>query len=351
MKLKALQEYMGKNKIGLSLFMNSSLNRKDSNLTYLSQIDAEHATLAVTRNSSVLFVPEIDYEKARKCSIIKNVAIPKKKIFQSIRSKFRNKVSKIGVNENSISLYEYKRLKQTFKSKCVDVSGFCSDLRKIKTYQEIENIRKACHIADVIMQKCLNHFEFKTESEVAAFLESEAKIVGCEPAFKTIVASGRNASQPHYLSNNAKLNKGFCVIDFGVKYGNYCSDISRTVYIGKPSAKEKKIYNLVLDAQKKSISEIREGMLCSDLDSFARKRLGKYGKCFIHSLGHGIGIDIHELPNVSYKSKERIERGMVFTVEPGIYIKNKMGIRIEDSVLLDKKLSVLTKTSKELVII
>jgi len=351
MKIRELQEYMKENKIDLSIFMNSSLNKKDSNLIYFSQVDLEYATLAITQSKETLFVPRLEYENVKRNSVIKDIELPKKRISLSIKNKFKNKIKKIGVNTKILSLEEYRQLKNIFKgAKLVDISGYCSELRITKTKKEINYIKKACQITDKILQNCLNHFNFKTEAEVAAYLDSQIKKNGCEPAFRTIVASGKNASQPHYQSKDIKLNKGFCVIDFGAKYKNYCADITRTIFIGKPSQNEIKIYNNLLNAQQSSIERVKENMDCSQLDNFARKKLGKYGKNFIHSLGHGIGIDIHELPNVSNKAKNKLKNNMIFTIEPGIYVENKYGIRIEDDILLNKdKAEVLTKTTKELI--
>jgi len=141
------------------------------------------------------------------------------------------------------------------------------------------------------------------------------------------------------------------VIDFGVKYKGYCSDITRTIYLGRPKKAEKKIYNLVLSSQLKAIEKIKENILCSEADKQARKVLGKYKKIFIHGLGHGIGIEPHELPNLSTKSTDKFKQKMVFTIEPGIYSSHKFGIRIEDDILLDKNIKILTKTNKNLITI
>ena len=166
-----------------------------------------------------------------------------------------------------------------------------------------------------------------------------------------IVASGSNASSPHHKPSNAKIKKGFCVIDFGVKYRGYCSDITRTVYAGRPSLKEKEIYNSLLKIQEEAINLAKNNKKCSELYDFVNESLGKYKKYFTHGLGHGVGVEIHEMPNLTLNSKDRIKDGMAFTIEPGIYISGKFGIRIEDTILFKNRPIALTKTSKDLLII
>jgi Xaa-Pro aminopeptidase len=180
---------------------------------------------------------------------------------------------------------------------------------------------------------------------VKNFLENETRKKGYELAFNPIVASGKNSSLPHYNAENIKLRKGFCVIDFGVKYKSYCSDITRTFYIGKPTKKEIEEYEKVLFVQEKCIKMIKQGTKAEKPYLFAKKEL----KNMIHGLGHGVGVEIHESPNLLEGSKDILLKNMVFTIEPGNY--NKYGIRIEDTVLLKSKAEILTRIDKKLKII
>jgi len=201
-------------------------------------------------------------------------------------------------------------------------------------------------------KKAIKNFKtFKTESEAAAFLEYETKKQGLELSFNPIVASGVNGSIPHYEPANIKIKKGFCVIDFGVKYKGYCSDITRTIYIGTPSKKEKDTYNSLLKIQKDTINKVKPNKKCSELYDFVNTSLGKDKKYFTHGLGHGVGVEIHELPNLTLNSKDRIKNNMVFTIEPGVYFPRRFGIRIEDTLLFKNKPILLTKTTKDLLII
>ena len=164
-------------------------------------------------------------------------------------------------------------------------------------------------------------------------------------AFKTIVASGKNSSFPHHTTKNKKLQRGFCIIDYGVRYKGYCSDTTRTVYLGKPSKKEVEIYNKVLQVQKDAIFMLEPGKTCGEIDASVRKVLGDR---FTHGLGHGVGIEIHEMPSFQPDSKHVLENNMVFTIEPGVYYESIYGIRIEDTVLLKGKAVCLTKAPKGL---
>ena len=140
-------------------------------------------------------------------------------------------------------------------------------------------------------------------------------------------------------------------MDFGVKCKGYCSDMTRTIFVGNPNKKDKEIYNFLLNIQKNAINEVKENKKCSELYDFVNKNLGKYKSNFTHGLGHGVGVEIHELPNLTLNSKDRIKNNMVFTIEPGIYLPKRFGIRIEDTILFRKKTEVLTKTTKDLLIV
>ena len=228
----------------------------------------------------------------------------------------------------------------------------CLKLRQIKIEKEIVIIKKAFNYGNKILNNTINDFkDFKTESVVAGFLEYESKKLGLYLSFPPIVASGSNGSMPHYDPKNVKLKKGFCVIDFGIKCKGYCTDCTRTICIGKINNKEKQLYNFLLNIQKNIIKNIKINDNCGKIYENCVKNLGKYSKYFIHGLGHGVGVEIHELPNLTLNSKDKIMENMVFTVEPGIYLPRRVGIRIEDTVFMRKKINVLTKVSKDLLII
>jgi Xaa-Pro aminopeptidase len=178
------------------------------------------------------------------------------------------------------------------------------------------------------------------EREVADNIRSSLKKFGARPAFRIIVASGKRSAKPHGFATDKIIRRGdLVVIDFGAVYNGYCSDMTRTFIVGKPTAKQKKIYRIVKEAQKRAIKAIRAGKACFEIDMAARQYIEKqgFGKYFIHSTGHGIGRRVHEAPKISKKNRRRLRKGMVITIEPGIYIKGWGGVRIEDMVLVTRR--------------
>jgi Xaa-Pro aminopeptidase len=357
MKLKQFQKELAKNNIDLALYFSLDMDKANPYLVYFTGYNGI-GVLAIPKNSKpFLMVPLMEYERAKKNSKIRVIAMKKKKrLFELLTYELKKRkirVKTIGIDRSSTSLSLKKLINKNFKKKRYkDTYEMFENLRKIKTKEEIEIIKKSCKICSDIFKRCFKNLKnFKTEAEVKAFLISETYKNGCEPSFEPIVASGKASSQAHY-SNNVKLQKGFCIIDYGVKYKGYCSDITRTVYLGKPSKKEKEMYALLLSVQKAAIRKIRSGMKASELNKFVIERLGKYAGNFTHGLGHGIGVKIHELPNLIELSKDKLEDNMAFTVEPGIYFEDRFGIRIEDDILIENnKVSVLTDVSKELTVI
>lgn len=350
MKLNELKRRMKENRINAAVIIN--LKNKDENLFYFANIEYEYAALVVTKNKHVLLVSEMEYESARKESAVKNIK-KTKNIFEEL-SRQAKKAKTIGLNLSSVSVNELKLIKKYLKRRKIkDISKALYDLRSTKTSEEISRIKKACSVSDNALNKAIKNFKkFKTEMDVKEFIENEFKKNKCMPAFDTIVASGKNTSIPHYTTGRKKIGHGFCMIDMGAKYKGYCSDMTRMLYIGAPSKKEKEFYDKMLSIQCAAINSAKENMKLKKLDAGVRKKLGKLSKYFVHSTGHGVGINVHESPKVSPYSNEGLKNGMVFTIEPGIYIKNKFGIRIEDTVLLKNKKAVsLTKTKKSLAII
>ncbi len=356
MRINEFREILDDKKCDFSLFYNSDSTRHNANMLYFSGYSGLGALIIPKNKPAFLIVPEMEFHRARKSFIKKVYSMEKKKFFESIYRiirKNRLKTRNIAIDKNSFTLNSYRHFKKQFSNiKTKDIAIDCLKLRQTKTEKEIKFIKKSCNYADKILQKTIKNFkDFRTESQAAAFLEYETKRNGLEMSFNPIVASGSNGSMPHHEPTNAKMKKGFCVIDFGVKYKGYCSDMTRTIYVGKPNKKEKEIYNFLLKIQKNTIAQIKQNKKCSELYNFVNKNLRKYKKYFTHGLGHGVGVEIHELPNLTLNSKDRIKNNMVFTIEPGIYIPRKFGMRIEDTILFKNKPIILTRTSKDLIII
>jgi len=219
--------------------------------------------------------------------------------------------------------------------------------------KEISYIKKACDYGDKIFADLIDNFGyFRTERDVADFISKETKKYGLVESFPSIVASGKNGAHPHHEPTKRKLKNGFCVIDFGVKFKGYCSDMTRMIYIGMPSKKEIERYNLVLKVQKDCLKKSKEGANAFKIYSYAKKILGKR---FVHGLGHQVGKEVHDIivRALNKKGHFKLQKGMIVTIEPGIYVKNFYGIRIEDTVIVEDKKTeptILTKTPKNLLI-
>jgi len=225
----------------------------------------------------------------------------------------------------------------------------------IKASWEIERISKAEAIGDMAFSHILGYIkEGVSERDIAAELEYFMKKQGAEKtSFDTIVISGKKTSMPHGTPDDKKIENGdFVTLDFGCVYEGYCSDMTRTVAVGKADERQKEIYNIVLEAQLTGLNAIKSGVVCKNADEMARNVIEKagYGKYFGHSLGHGVGLMIHELPNLSPKSEMMLEDNMVVSCEPGIYIPDFGGVRIEDLVVVSgEKCTILSKSQKNLI--
>ena len=215
---------------------------------------------------------------------------------------------------------------------------------------KLTSVRKACQINDAAFRETVRQFSgFKTEKDVAKFLNNEIRRRGAKLAFRTIVANGPHAFELHHKPCKKRLKRGFTVIDFGAKVGKFCSDMTRTVFVGKPTERELELYNLVRNAQARCVKLSKPGTLCSFIDHRASALLGKYSLKFIHAVGHGIDKKVHANPKISPRSPDKLQNGDVIAIEPGIYFKKRMGIRIEDTVLVAKKPKALTKFTTKLI--
>ena len=229
-----------------------------------------------------------------------------------------------------------------------------SAMRSVKDDEEVSKIRRACEIADAGMEAVRSTFrEGMREYEVGAEFEYAMRRKGAESmAFETIVGSGPRAAYPHAGCTDREAKKGdFIVIDAGATYKGYRSDITRTFIVGQPSAEQSKIYEAVLKANEQALEKMNKGVKGKTVDALARKIISEagYGELFIHSLGHGVGLDVHESPSLSRESKDTLKAGNVVSDEPGIYIAGMGGVRIEDTVLVTKEgAERLTKFGKSL---
>ncbi len=205
--------------------------------------------------------------------------------------------------------------------------------RVIKNEYEIDMLRKSQKINESVFEEIRKEIKIGiSEMELAWQIKMLGYKMGADDiSFEPIVAFGEHSAAPHHQNTDRKLKKtDIVLIDMGMKYKGYCSDMTRTFFMNKASSEQANVYNLVLEAQEAAISKIKAGIKTKVIDNEARLKMGNLEKDFQHSLGHGIGLEVHEKPSLSQKSKEVLQKGMVVTVEPGIYLPGKFGIRIED---------------------
>ena len=268
-----------------------------------------------------------------------------------------DKLEKIGFDDQ-VSYAYFKMLKSVFAAyELIPMSSFIENLRMIKDEGEIATIRKACQISD---QAFLDVLDFikpgeTTELAVMNFLDARMRKLGASGAsFDFIIASGYRSAMPHGVASEKVIQTGETLtMDFGCYYNHYVSDMTRTIHVGHVTDEEREIYDIVLRANKALIDQAKAGVSRIDFDRIPRQIINDagYGTYFTHGIGHGIGLDIHEIPYFG-KSSEPIETGMVLTDEPGIYLDGKYGVRIEDDlVITETGCEVLTLSPKELIVI
>lgn len=237
------------------------------------------------------------------------------------------------------------------------VGGAVEALREVKDENELALIARACQLTSEAFERILGKIrEGVTEKELALTLDFDMMSHGASaPSFSTIVAAGANGSLPHAVPGEYKLRKGDMItMDFGARFGNYCADMTRTVALGQPSDEMLKVYQIVLEAQKRSQDAVAAGKCCYDIDAIARNYIYEngYKGRFGHGLGHSVGIDIHESPRFSTSCTDILKVGQVMTVEPGIYLPGVGGVRIENSVVVrENGCDVLTTPTRELIIL
>ena len=264
-------------------------------------------------------------------------------------------ITSVLIEDNIITVRQMKDIEKTMPNvKFAPMDYRVEELRRVKDETEQRCIARACEITcEAFEYICGFIAAGRTEREVQLALDYKMLELGAQDlAFDTIVASGENGSLPHAVPGERVIRDGDMVtLDFGAKVDGYCADMTRTVCVGQPSDKMKEIYEIVLRAQETAQSAIRPGMKCSDVDKIARDIIDEagYGECFGHSLGHGVGIDIHEEPRLASRSEDILVPGHIVTVEPGIYVPGLGGVRIENScVVTQDGVRALCGASKEL---
>jgi Xaa-Pro aminopeptidase len=266
-------------------------------------------------------------------------------------------IKKLGLEKEDLKLGEYLVFKEKLAG--IDLEPLpivVAQIRQIKDEEEVKAIKKACEATDACLHWLIKNIKKgQREKEIAWMIEKWIKEKGMDFSFYPIVAIDENSAVAHYDTKRDGEKKVFdnctILVDMGVKVDDYCSDITRVFFFGKPKNEQIVIYQKLLQAQKKTIEAIKPAILASQIDQFCRSLLEPLA-FYPHSTGHGIGLEVHEFPKISSQSKTTIEPGMVFTIEPGVYLKDQFGIRIEDAVLVEVDgAKTLTNFSKEIIVI
>ncbi|MFS1018803.1 M24 family metallopeptidase [Enterococcus casseliflavus] len=329
------------------------------NLRYLTNFTGTTG-LAVITLDKAFFVTDFRYTEqaaaqAQGFEIVKNSG----PIFEEVATICqKEEINVLAFEESFVSFAEYSVLEDLIEeSSLAPVSGMIEALREVKDEEEIALIQQACHIADQGFEHILKMVRpGMTEIEVANQLDFFMRSLGATSvSFETIVASGLRSAMPHGVASEKVIEQGDLItLDFGCYYQGYVSDMTRTFAVGDPGDKLKEIYQIVLEAQEKVLAAAKPGMTGIKLDAIARDHIASfgYGDAFGHSTGHGIGLEIHEGPNVSFRADKAFVVGNVITDEPGIYLPGIGGVRIEDDLLITETGNkVLTHSPKELIIL
>lgn len=302
------------------------------NITYLAGFKPSSSSFLLIKDEPVLFTSKMDMEDA---NLNSKIGVEEFKSLDEIRELLQGNV---GI-ESSMNLGTLERLRKD-SSFDFKITGIVEKMRQIKTGDELENIVKALKIAEKSLKPV--DFNEKSENEVAAEIEYNMRLNGSNrAAFDTIVASGTRSSLPH-ADPTFKAIEMPVVIDWGAKYNNYCSDTTRTII---ETEKQEEIFDIVFEAQKSAVDVIKPWVKASYIDKVARNVIEEYGygDSFIHSTGHGVGLEVHESPSLSKRETIKLQKGMVITVEPGIYLENEFGVRIENMVHITNKGNVLNR--------
>ncbi len=332
-----------------------------SNRFYLTGFNSSAGSVLITKNEAIFFIDFRYFEKAK--STVKSCQVVlydkgDKGIYEFCK---QQNIKTIYIEASSVSLAHYKHLSDLFqdivisKDNVLDVK--LNDMRAVKSQDELNFIKQAQALTEETLEYILPRITVgRTEREVMLDMEFFMRGLGAAGvSFDFIVVSGQNSSLPHGVPTDKKIEKGdFVTMDFGAVVNGYCSDMTRTVAIGSVCDEQKTIYETTLKAQLAAIENIKAGAICGDIDKIARDIIydAGYKGCFGHSLGHSVGIDVHESPNLSPNNQSVLRAGNVVTVEPGIYLENKFGVRIEDMVYVTQDGCInLTKSKKDLLIL
>jgi len=331
-RIRAIRRRLKKKQI------NCLILTKPANVTYTTGFLGDDSWAVISPKAVYLLTDSRYIEQAKNecpcCKVIQRSSAPAEAAAELIKK--LKSVQTVAV-EKSASLAAFDALKRQVKGRLKTAASIIEFVRSIKDNTEIAAIKAAARIAGQALSKIRQYIKPGiTENELAGMLDFQVRKLGARNSFDTIVAFGSNASRPHHQPGSRKLKKNDCVlIDFGVRYKSYCCDLTRCFAVGRTGPLYKKVYNAVQEAQIAAIKTVKAGVEIKAVDAAGREVIKKndlpvYG----HGTGHGLGLEVHEEPVIAAESKGKLKAGMVFTIEPGVYIPGKLGVRIEDNILV-----------------
>lgn len=326
---------------------------------YLTGFETSDGYVLITPENAYFLIDFRYYEKAKELVKSCDVLLSNAALRQVSELCEENGISNLFVESEYVSLSFFNSLKEAVSPVSVSDDGrfdsLLREMRSVKTQRELELIREAQKLTDDTFSYILERIETgRTEREVMLDMEFYMRRLGSEGvSFDFIVVSGKNSSLPHGVPTDKIIERGdFLTMDFGAVVGGYRSDMTRTVAVGSVSDEQKRVYETVLKAQNAAIDAVRPGEICKDIDKIARDIINKagYEGCFGHGLGHSVGVEIHEWPNFNTRCEAVLKPGTVMTVEPGIYLENRFGVRVEDMVFVTESgCENITKSEKRLI--
>lgn len=328
------------------------------NMRYLSGYCGDTGIVVITKQDKFIFTDfRYIYQAQAQAKDYEVIDIANDSYAKVVACELKKRqIKRVGFEEEELTYAMYCRYEKEFEGmELIPYGDELSRLRMVKTDKELACIKQAQHIGDLVFSKILTELRpGVTEIEIAAKIEYLLRTNGAEGiSFAPIVASGVNSSMPHAVPSRKPIEIGdFVTLDFGCIYDGYCSDMTRTVVVGEASEQQRKIYQTVLSAQQAVLQQLKSGMKGRDVDKIARDIIysAGYEGCFGHGLGHSVGLFIHESPRASMKSEDIIGENVILTVEPGIYVKDFGGVRIEDLVVVTKDgVENYTQSPKELI--
>lgn len=328
-----------------------------NNIKYLTGLEAE-GTLLITKKENI-FITDSRYIEEVNNSLMIDDEITVSDVRGYTRDDYENFFmfcENVGFEENSLTYAEYRRVQELYKcNNLVETEKIIEKLRAVKEDDEIENIKQACKITDDCFKYLLTYIKKgMTEKEVAHEIKEFFNRNGASDiAFEPIVASGPNSSKPHAVPTDRKIQANDVIlIDMGCKYNGYSSDMTRTIFVDSINETLKKEYEFVLDVQDQILKMLKEGRNIREIVLVLENNYNMTRHVIMHALGHGVGLECHELPYLSNSNLNNLKEKMVLAIEPGIYVASQYGIRIEDTVIINKlSCNVLTESSKEIIII